>query len=607
MSEQVLTKDNLLFWNIKPKQVGYRFPENIFDEYEHVSGVYIQPGTKALIIDGENTEVLSQGTYHFGGSVKKGKKQASGANKKESLLQRLFSGGQKSTNGAKPKATKSNEKKKVVKGVTPTVAQVREGAFPLYLTISSIPGDKDSTSVKLRAVVNVSDIQAFYTQFLVDQTILTTEELAELLKERADKVLKDIAAITSYDELRSTDGKGEAENRLLEEWKNLESWGLQIDSVQMLVVENEREDRFKEEERNLQDKERELEQAIARNEYLNRLADVENRHSIDQKASEQELEKELWSLEKNSLLSQQEKENFRRAVDFDKKLKSAKDVEELERHLRDVEKSKLLSKSDLDSYRRSIEKDESQEIQLFEIMKLKNQQEIDELQTEWRRQNEVNELEHKKQLELRETRLDADRKRIENEYALEQKRKEQEFLREKQKQQMESLKEAQKLRKEREDAEHQRELDKRRLESEKEQARLDTFNTMTPEQIMVSNPDINPEAAKALAEMSKGKSREDQMEKIQSILEKKNEDMQDFMEKQMDISRDLIGGQVHREELQRYIEFLRGTTPTPGPGDAYQKASYEDHSYAFNCPSCGGELPQEAKFCPHCGAKASNN
>ena len=67
------------------------------------------------------------------------------------------------------------------------------------------------------------------------------------------------------------------------------------------------------------------------------------------------------------------------------------------------------------------------------------------------------------------------------------------------------MRELQNMRQERENAEHQRAVELKKME-------LDAYAGMSVEQIMAINPNISPEAAKALAEKFKGEHLQGQVE-----------------------------------------------------------------------------------------------
>jgi hypothetical protein len=95
---------------------------------------------------------------------------------------------------------------------------------------------------------------------------------------------------------------------------------------------------------------------------------------------------------------------------------------------------------------------------------------------------------------------DDDRREKDASFSDSRRRAEMQLDREEQQNQLDMLRQAQAIRMEREDAEHRRTMEVEKLKADAKLESQRIYAGMSFEQIMAANPDISPEAAKALAQ-----------------------------------------------------------------------------------------------------------
>lgn len=602
--EQILVTGDLVTWNIGRDQVGFRYPDTLLDHFDTVTGVYVQPGTTAIILDGEQETILKGGVHPLV-SVRKsaGSKSSSPTNTEVGgFFARFRKSKQVQTAQKQDKkagADGAGQSRRPVTGHR-TIAQVRDGSFAVTLQLPDVQTADGITDLHLRALARVSDIRAFYQQCLIDHHEYTVEDLSRHLRERADGKLRNLLAKQPLSYLGGARNLAEIEADVLKSLESVRSWGISVESIEASAVRNETQDRLRSADLELQQKERELDQAIARAKYIEKLSEAERARAVADREGEAEIAKALEAIERDELLSRQDAERFRRGLELQKQISDAKSNAERDEALQQVKKSGLLKQHQYDAFARLVERREKRDVHLIDLLKINQQQEIERLQAEFRDSLEIESLEHKKRVALLRAESDVEARRIHEEYEDSRRAIEQQQLLAKQQDQLTVLEAAQRIRLEREQAEHERELARMRLAGEQEQERLKTFGTMSADQIMAANPGITDEAARALAEIGRGRSREETLGMIREILETKNRDMQQFMDSQMAFTREVLASERHKEEVARYVEFLESQSSVRAPS-----STPERQQRVSVCPACSKSTPNGARFCPYCGAQLS--
>ena len=176
--------------------------------------------------------------------------------------------------------------------------------------------------------------------------------------------------------------------------------------------------------------------------------------------------------------------------------------------------------------------------------------------------------------------------------------------------QLDLLQQAQNIRQQREQAEHERKLKEKEQEQTHEKERLNIFAGMSAEQIMVANPAITPEAAKAMAEKFKADAAAAASDSRAETAQEQTRMMKEFMEQQMQAVRDMSASnaQAMGSMLQSKDREIERTQQIVDKNeDRYADVVREQIKSGSNkkvrvCTSCGYQVGDE-QFCPECGTR----
>ncbi len=561
-----------------------------------------------------------------------GKKSASvAASASTGFLQRLFQRKMKpratpsSGGGGEAKAVGGSGKPaKRAPGVSgPDVTLAWTGSFRTSISLSRVEVGAATYAIEVTLQVRISDVAVLARQLPPGNEIYRSGEIGSWIAPQVEAVLRQAIRGKSYDQLRGPDISEIIDRELESLREHIAPLGLTSLGIVSVRIIDEKQEQLIKRDRTLDHREEDLQRTVRENEFLNRLAREDNRRTLDQAQTEAELDKALAEIDDQKQLTEAEREGIRRRIEFDRRIAAAKDARDLEQALGEAEKSRLFNDDELEDVRAEMERSDSDRSTTLELYQIENQRQIDRLQREILHERELDELEHAHTKALKATTNDLERRKLEDEYNDRRRQIDADFERQraaeederahaKKVRQMEVLREAETIREEREDRKHAREMESARLAREAEQNRLSAYQNMTADQIIAANPDIDPAAAQALAQFWSGKNASEQNDLIRELLEKKNDDMQRFMEKQMDLTRDLAGGGprsgVARGDIEAFLSIVTdkmhggsaGAGAKPKKGGPTGAPAADDPAA---CPSCGKAIPTDAAFCPYCGTR----
>lgn len=594
-------KGNTLYWDMEPDQLAYRFPENFLMQYEGVGGIYVPPGVQALVTDGTSTEVLTGGVHPIqapkaraGAGRSAGKPDSS-----PGLLARLFRKGRPESAGDPMRKATGKRSARGVPG--PSVTLARTGSFRLNIRLSEMEIGMHNFTVTLGVVARIVDLKTLHEELMADRRELTPTALAREAALRIQRPVHDLIQGKSYAELKESTILARMESELSPVFNRLLELGVSAESVEAFQIGDESEESLRNAEMTLVRKERELEHRIRENDFLRQLASEENRRRLDQARTEEELKNTLAEIDTERVLSDAERERLRRSIEFQRRIDAARSGRELESTLAEIEKSRLLDDQGMADLRAQVESQSTERESILERARLANEHEIERLKQEQLHERDRLRLEQESELEMKRAQAQIARRRLEQEYLDEAERLENMRRSEKQKGKLDILREAQSIRLERESAQHRRERETRAQEIAADQERLRSFASMSPEQIMASNPDIRPEAAEALAKFAEGRNAQEQVTQIREILEARNKEMHSFMGKQLELAKDLGSGRLDASDLQRFLRLLGPASRTETATSSGTDQTGDEKQTA--CSSCGRSVPVTASFCPYCGVK----
>lgn len=596
--------------------------------HDNAKGIIVGMGTKAVFftLNGENNVFeLSSNTYKFSDESER-KKRQDAITKVESQIklaeQRVenskkaeneigfwkkialwFSG--KSKQDEKKEAFKENARKKTAKKEEDLIKkkkalsklqEINNDPFMIYLMqeknivldfdFKNIPVKDFQTDIWMSLSITISDPLMFIGDYMVDSFDgMTSESLSKRLKSHIESTLVnivrsvDIESISYNDELKSN--LIEAISLKLEELHS----SIEVVDIPKLTYDNEEISQLISERSENYILQKQLEQKIARNQITNLYLTTDNKQEIEADLLDIQKESGMWSNEKNRLLLEDEKKRFSLLLEKEELLLNAKTEDEIKTAKAELVKTGLLREQDVNALERRIrEENEDHQVirdhsmniiqlnQLIERESLELNHDIDkrrtELETELGLSDLQIEIDRKKSDALRETR----RKDVEDEIDEQQKR-------------MKLAEDAQALTEKKRKAEHDREIQAKKVDSQLEIDKLKVQGGMTAEQIMVSNPNISPDVAKAMAEKFKAEA-----------AEKANDKRAEDALSQADKMKDFIEGQ--NKNLVDIVKSVTGMKSETEP----QKTDGLKPNHAF-CHSCGEQVSKEFKFCPHCRAE----
>lgn len=599
-------------WNILPGQLAVKIDTKEIASYGRVKGLVIQQGLRALFfVNGKITAELGAGSYEFKEfpdvQISDGKDEEA---KKKGLLSTFFNNVRKFFRN-KPALPENVQNVSVV--------LVRSVEFPLVFNIKDVATSGIRSEIGLHILCKISNINAFYENTLLDKNFVSFESIKQTLETYVKTILNQTLSAFTPDHV--FDSQATVLAALQSQISNVYSY-IQVTRIINLTASNAELENIRKMQEELYVSELELVELTKRNAFLNRMQDETNAQALREARSEVDFQAALDKIDQDRELNDDERIKFSQMLEAQRLIREAKTQDEVDAAMAVFEKSGMLREEELDNVRAQISqnaalRDLSYE-QALNLATLANEKELDRQNLQW-------------EIEIGNKRLENEinRERMQADFEDERRRKEMEMDKEEQLTQLELLRQAQAIRNEREDAEHKRQMESeaQRIAHEEEMRRM--FQNMTAEQIVAANPDITPEAAAAMAEKFKAEAAAAANDKTSEMAMKQSAEMQAFMEKQMQMMRDMavagMGMNAQNQqnmmankdaEMNRFangvnnaVNSVSGALKNPntvvqgGAGGVVSSASTTDEKAAGGvCPSCGTPHEPGALFCESCGA-----
>ncbi len=545
-------------WEMQPGQIAARLTENLFSGYSKTKGVVIPEGYLAMVmVGGKLQTMLKAGVYSFNK-----KTQNHGRSPVANFFANLLGLRQNNTEGNQKDINDVNQS--LQKRLPVEVVICRSSNFSLPFTFNQVSTSSIKVDVGILVSIQISNLMEIYKRHLLDKTLLASETFAKELTPFIDEVIrKELSQLPPEEINLNSDLKEDLDEKLKSVFN--EKFGfmefLGVVKINTSREELERLERLKEE---MYLSEQELEQLSRRNEFMNRLTQEQNQAELQNAQNSADFNRQLAQINSDNLLTEEEMANMQRDIQ-----------ERSENHQIDrghaLEMLMIQQQHEAQSARVKMEEELGE--RLFNV-KMQRQRKMDDYQDE-RRRREIN-MDKEEQLG-----------------------------------QLDLLRQAQQIRQEREQAEHDRKLKEKQQDQTHEKERLNIYAGMSAEQIMVANPDITPEAAKAMAEKFKAEAAEIANDSRVDDAREQTRMMKEFMEQQMQSLRDMSAsnaqamsnamGAKEREiertqhmidkNEDRYANVLRDNIKS-GSSDKKVKV----------CTNCGFQAGDE-QFCPECGTR----
>ena len=629
-------------WTMLPGQIAVKITEKEFDDYGKIKGLVIQDGTKALFfVNGKIVTELEAGSYKLS-ELKEDDASTRGGFL--GFLQRAGAAAVRAATSLLRALTGNTEKPAI------SVVLVRSTDFPLVFSVKDANTSGVRSEVGLHLLCKVANINEFYRNLLLDKKFVCFEEMQAALNLVVRNQVN--SAVSGYTPDR-VDNNPELAQAVL----NLLQTGImdvypfvEIKKILQLTAEHQGLENLRRMGEELYVSEQELLHLQKRNDFLNRLQSVKNeqesielstdyKHQLDTGAIEANFRARKLEIYKQMELTQDEQDKFDLMLAAEKKLREAKTQEQVDAALHEYQKSGMLREQEIDQLRHLGRMADLRNTQEYDMAELKGELAIK------REQDNYSDEHRDKDAEFQDSR----------------RRAELELEKEEQLNQIEMLRQAQALRVERENAEHQRELERenaaraheeemqrQQLEAKLENQRI--YAGMSFEQIMAANPDISPEAAKALAQKFASEGKDELLRAREADMARQNEQQMEMMRmmqqmamagmgvnqqhqkemldaKQSELERTrtdanrnedrmlagvqstvtaagvAFSGRTNGQQPQRRKEMPPSATPAPSASSPSQgNVASSSTTPAAKCPKCGADLEPDSSFCGECGA-----
>lgn len=611
-NQNIDVKSNYITWRLIPGELAIKIEESDVAAYKTVKGVYIAPGTQALIfVNGRFVDSLDSGTYSFDEyniGIDKSEKKKSGM---FAFLRGIAS--------RKKKKDNVPEKNHIY-----SVVLVRGTEFPLVYELENVGMANLRANISLHILCKISNLNTFFEAHLTDRKLVSIKEFADnfypIIKNEANVLLvnKDAAKLDT-DTQTSNELLAALQNRLANVYPYIA-----VSQIITLSARNEELERIRELKEDLYVAELELEQLRLRNEYLNRMQSVEHTSMLEKAREDVDFQALMDKIDEDRLLNFDKRNQFIETLRAEATLRQAKTESEQMIAIDKLTQTTLLSKEELNALARLIRHREGKKELEYEneliLATLQNEIIQDREKLRWEVEISNKRLEN----EILQNRMtDAyidERRRADLEALKERRSADLDFEKQRADNKLDLLKQAQELRMQREDARHRREMEAEKQKYDADLEKQKIMATMTFEQIMASNPSISPDAAAALAKKFEAEALAMQNDRTAELVMQHEKDLKDILMQQMELTGNIIAGQSQAqkkaiEDKQRELErihedsenyqdrFLAGmqttvnavTKPTPS------SAAPTMAPVAVFCPNCGKKFSKKTLICDECG------
>lgn len=362
---------NKAIWKVAPGELARRISEKEIAQIDNLRGIVIQEGVTAYIyLNGEEVAQLDGGSYTFlaDSEIKEAVKEKETKQKEEddkaSFVKKAWRGLLKLVTSKKKQEKQKKEKrrmnreevvKRLSKNTLIEVCLKQNRDFVATFGQKDVNGEPEFMPIRTQNVdagialqlnMRITDFKSFIAQYLTDRKFVTAQiiqsELMPWVKSIVTRVMRDNA----IDEMGITDSaREEIEARL--ESLNDELHGLTITKLIDITSRNEDFERLRELSQQQYMANKELDFLVRSHEFENRLASVNNAHTVQEAANDRDLMFALDEINKDKLLHEDELDKFYVLLSRQKRLRDAKDDADEARIMNEIRGTQLLSDDQL--------------------------------------------------------------------------------------------------------------------------------------------------------------------------------------------------------------------------------------------------------------------
>ena len=634
----IQTATQRIYWNILQGQVARVITENELESYGSVRGIIVPEGTTAYIRAGGATiATISGGTYDFEerkpaisgaaenviGSLRRGwqtlvglfrsrRKEAENSKEAEAAAQQAALAEQQRNIFAQAKAGAAFSIVILLNRAFPLLIGAKRSSLDDYANFQpmTVRTKYVEAQVGLNAYFRISDHEAFIRHFLTGRKELNTAGLVDEISESVQGVIREVLA-----DYELTDNRVAQPQLDLVKAKLANLFpGLTIARIVELSASSQDIERFVELSRELYLSEKELDYLRRTNDFKNRLAAVQNEQTVNEARTEQELRQQLYAVNRDKLLSDDEMEKFYILLQKEKELRQARTEEERDAALAEIEKTRLVRETDLVDLRAAAEQHKLQAGMSLRMMQLKDQIDFERVRLQGENEQIIEKARTEIMVEQMRRDQDFEERRRQADLDFEQQKRQLELEAEANRQQMDDMQRMVELKEKMNQSARQHELEKERMELEARQRLVETQRDLTPEQLLaMQGGEASVEFARALGARNSVEAEREANARYEAERQRNQERMYDLMNRMVDAqaaNAATASAATLREQAradQAYDRSLNYTTrpaatarpaaPAPQPEAPAQKTA------SAVCPTCGAHVSPDAVYCDDCGEK----
>lgn len=405
-------------WSVSQSEIARRITPQEWNLLDKMKGVYVQEGVTAVIfVDGQKVIELSSGLYYFSNLVERASDAVRG-------IWRFFTG-KKKDESDEERSLRRNKLDVVLRQITGKsvveVILVTEGYIPLVLGVKETTEGLDFEPYRIMTHVldieigvslqmRISNFEKFRINHLTSQNRFRISDLQLLVNSAVRNVVQ--RELQQYN-VQSVVLPDELINSMRVSIKHtIEGivYGFEVIRVIDITTNSQDFNRFREVEKRLYCSEKELDFLKRTNDFRNRLASEENDQLVRESRTELELRKALNAVNKDSLLHEDELEEFAQILMYQKAIRVKKFGVEQEKSINDLEGNRLINLDDFNELKEGIKRKEYERSSTTEILRLLSDNRVDKERA--RVNSEL--LIYKTELEIKE--IDASMKKAEAEH-----------------------------------------------------------------------------------------------------------------------------------------------------------------------------------------------
>ena len=671
-----------LIWSLEPQVIAQRLAEDKMASLTGAKGIIIREGTRALIFaDGKLLGEFTEGEYDFRDALS-GAAGVPGAGAQTVRVGglmgslrgmaewtgRLLLGERVSAEEARRRADQK-EAEKAARGLVLeqpeshglvdnflsavqakkaiAVVLARSDDFHLVFSYKGVKSADLKTDVGVDLLMRVRDLTDFYRDFLMDTHVLTTKGLSDRLGPILDLEVAEAVRGVRVEELEQNRSLLESLETRLNRELDRTMPSVKVSRVFKLTAKREEIERLNQLREKLYLSEKELSVLQAQNEFSNRLRLEETQQQLKDAKSDVELEQQMRAINKDKLLGEEQFAQWLERVKLDRDLASARTQDERESVLHELRKKDFLRDEDIQLLQGQSELKVGHTLGMMEM-----RQELESRRLRLEMDSELGLKELDLELERQRRQLLADAEFTELTGRTEQLRLEQDLKQRgmtstyedqrrgaerghrredvdldqlEQLKQLEVAQKAQALAQTQAQQQHERDLaelrEVKRAEKELLEADAQRWANLSVEQIMAANPNLTPEAARALSERGSSAKAEEFAQKQTAMAKESKDEFKEMMRLQMEAQERMMrtmmesnatiaGAQVRQKDVEvdrahsaaDKSEERNGRVVSSTVGAFAGKPGSPAPKHR-HCSKCGVQLALDASFCTECGNK----